>query len=82
MAGTVVNVGKEVKIFTPGDRVYYAGSIDRLGANSEFHLVDERIVGYMPKNLSFKNSAALPLTTITAYEAKGTRDFNEPPGRR
>src|SRR4029079_1347816 len=36
--------------------------------NSEFHLVDERIVGKKPKSLSFAQAAALPLTSITAWE--------------
>jgi NADPH:quinone reductase-like Zn-dependent oxidoreductase len=49
---------------------YYAGSISRpLGTNCEFHLVDERIVGRKPKSLSFEEAAAMPLTTITAWEA-------------
>ena len=57
----------EAKVFKPGDEVYYAGSIVRQGANSEFHLVDERIVGRKPKNLSIAEAAALPLT-ITVWE--------------
>ncbi|SAL43190.1 zinc-binding alcohol dehydrogenase family protein [Caballeronia telluris] len=68
-AGVVEAVGPEVSLFKPGDAVYYAGSITRQGANSEFHLVDERIVGAKPKSLDFTHAAALPLTTITAWEA-------------
>lgn len=68
-AGVVEAVGPEVKNFKVGDPVYYAGDITRPGANSEFHLVDERIVGHMPKTLSFEQAAALPLTSITAWEA-------------
>ena len=56
-------------LFSVGDEVYYAGDITRSGTNQEFHLVDERIVGRKPKSLSFAEAAALPLTTITAYEA-------------
>ncbi|MBE0619117.1 MAG: zinc-binding alcohol dehydrogenase family protein [Burkholderiales bacterium] len=67
-AGVVKAVGPEVTLFEPGDDVYYAGSIVRPGCNSEFHLVDERIVGRKPANLGFAESAALPLTTITAWE--------------
>jgi NADPH2:quinone reductase len=69
VAGTVVSVGTEVTLFKAGDTVYYAGSIVRAGANSEFHVVDERIVGHKPATLSFKEAAALPLTAITAWEA-------------
>ncbi|MEM7799287.1 MAG: alcohol dehydrogenase catalytic domain-containing protein, partial [Chloroflexota bacterium] len=67
-AGTVEAIGADVVNFKPGDAVYYAGSIDRPGTNSEYHLVDERIVGRKPSNLSDAEAAALPLTAITAWE--------------
>lgn len=67
-AGIVETVGAEVTLFRPGDVVFYAGSIARPGTNAEFHLVDERIVGHKPKMLSFAEAAALPLTSITAWE--------------
>jgi zinc-binding alcohol dehydrogenase family protein len=67
-AGVVDAVGPDVTLFKPGDEVFYAGSILRQGTNSEFHLVDERIVGLKPKTLSFTQAAALPLTSITAWE--------------
>lgn len=66
--GEVVETGPEVQGFAKGDAVYYAGSITRPGANSEFHLVDARIVGRKPASLTAAEAAALPLTTITAYE--------------
>jgi NADPH2:quinone reductase len=68
-AGVVVAVGPDAKLFKPGDEVFYAGAINRSGTNAEFHLVDERIVGRKPKSLDFAAAAALPLTSITAYEA-------------
>ncbi len=67
-AGVVRAVGDQVTLFKPGDRVMYAGSILRPGSNSELQLVDERIVGPMPATLDFAAAAALPLTTITAWE--------------
>ncbi|QBR01214.1 zinc-binding alcohol dehydrogenase family protein [Paraburkholderia pallida] len=67
-SGVVRAVGKDVTLFRPGERVWYAGSLVRPGTNSELHAVDERIVGHMPKTLSFAEAAALPLTTITAWE--------------
>lgn len=67
-AGVVDAVGAEVTLFRPGDEVFYAGSILRQGTNSELHLVDERLVGLKPKTLSFAQAAALPLTSITAWE--------------
>lgn len=67
-AGIVTGVGPEARLFKPGDQVFYAGAIDRSGTNAEFHLVDERIVGRKPVSLDFAAAAALPLTTITAWE--------------
>ncbi|RJF83139.1 zinc-binding alcohol dehydrogenase family protein [Azospirillum cavernae] len=67
-AGTVEAVGPDVTLFRPGDAVFYAGAIDRPGANSEHHVVDERIVGPKPKSLTAAEAAALPLTAITAWE--------------
>ncbi|RKH33610.1 zinc-binding alcohol dehydrogenase family protein [Corallococcus praedator] len=67
-AGVVEAVGADVKRFRPGDEVYYAGSIARPGTNSELHVVDARIVGRKPRSLSFAQAAALPLTSITAWE--------------
>lgn len=68
VAGVVEQVGDGVTLFKPGDEVYYAGSITRPGGNSQYHLVDERIVGRKPTRLSFEAAAALPLTTLTAWE--------------
>jgi NADPH:quinone reductase len=67
--GTVEAVGKQVTRFQPGDRVFYAGSLNRSGCNVEYQLVDERIVGPAPKNLSDAEAAAIPLTGLTAYES-------------
>ena len=66
--GRVVETGDAVTEFKRGDEVYYAGSIARPGTNSQFHLVDARIVGRKPKTLSDVEAAALPLTAITAWE--------------
>ncbi len=67
-AGTVAAVGPEARLFRPGDAVFYAGSLPRPGTNAEYHLVDERIVGRKPRTLGFAEAAALPLTSITAWE--------------
>ena len=68
-AGTVAAVGDKVSLFSVGDAVYYAGDVTRPGCNSEYHLVDERIVGRKPKSLDFAQAAAIPLTAITAWES-------------
>jgi len=67
-AGIVREVGSAVSLFRPGDEVYYAGSIARDGSYSEFQRVDQRIVGRKPHTLSAAQAAALPLTSITAWE--------------
>lgn len=66
--GEVVATGPDVTGFQAGDYVYYAGDLTRPGSNAEYQLVDERIVGHKPKSLSDADAAALPLTTITAWE--------------
>ncbi|MFS0555922.1 zinc-binding alcohol dehydrogenase family protein [Brevibacillus sp. 179-C9.3 HS] len=73
VAGIVEEAGPDCSLFRPGDEVFYAGSIARQGGNSEYHLVDERIVGRKPTSLNFAEAAALPLTSITAWEALFTR---------
>jgi len=67
-AGVVVAVGSNVTLFKPGEEVYYAGDVGRPGSYAEFQCVDERIVGRKPASLGFAEAAALPLTTITAWE--------------
>ncbi|SNT27874.1 zinc-binding alcohol dehydrogenase family protein [Asanoa hainanensis] len=67
-AGVVTAVGPAVTRFGVGDEVYYAGQIDRPGSNAQFQAVNENIVGHKPASLDFAEAAALPLTTITAWE--------------
>jgi zinc-binding alcohol dehydrogenase family protein len=67
-SGIVRAAGSDVTLFKTGDRVWYAGALQRPGANSELHVVDERIVGHMPAKASFAEAAAMPLTSITAWE--------------
>ena len=66
--GEVVASGETATRYKPGDRVYYAGDLNRQGSNAEYQLVDERLVGSKPRSLSAAEAAALPLTAITAWE--------------
>lgn len=66
--GTVEAVGKDTQLYRPGDKVFYAGAINRPGTYAEYHTVDERVVGRAPKTLSTSEAAALPLTSLTAWE--------------
>jgi NADPH2:quinone reductase len=81
-AGTVDAVGSDVSLFKPGDAVYYAGDVTRAGCDSEYHLVDERIVGRKPKSLDFAEAAAIPLTAITAWECYFDRMKIDPGGKQ
>jgi len=67
--GVIRARGPEAHLFGDGEEVFYAGAVNRPGSNAQFHLVDERIVGRKPKNLSVAEAAAMPLTSITAWEA-------------
>lgn len=80
-AGLVEAVGKDVTLFKPGDAVFYAGTKFRPGTNAEYHLVDERIVGKKPASLDFTAAAALPLTSLTAWELLFDR-LEVVPGKR
>ena len=80
-AGVVEAIGADVTLFKPGDAVFYAGDITRSGSNAEYQLVDERIVGHKPRSLDFARAAALPLTSITAWELMFDRMRLDPDGR-
>lgn len=67
-AGVVVETGSSVSGFKVGDEVFYAGEFTRLGSNAEYQVVDERLVGRKPSSIGFAEAAALPLTSITAWE--------------
>ncbi len=76
--GEVIALGEQATTYRPGDKVWYAGDITRPGANAEYHLVDERIVGKCPSSLSDAEAAAIPLTAITAWELLFDRlDFDQ-----
>ncbi|RMG55802.1 MAG: zinc-binding alcohol dehydrogenase family protein [Gammaproteobacteria bacterium] len=67
-AGEVDAVGEGVSGFRPGDRVWYAGAVNRPGCWQQLQRVDHRIVGHMPRTLDFAEAAAMPLTSLTAWE--------------
>lgn len=67
-AGVVRACGNGVTHFKVGDEVFYSGDLNRAGCYASSQLVDERLVALKPENLSFAEAAALPLTSLTAYE--------------
>ncbi len=78
--GVVDAVGSAVTRFRPGDVVFYAGDIGRPGSNAEFQLVDEAIVGHAPRRIEPAAAAALPLTSLTAWETLFDRLGLDPDG--
>ncbi len=66
--GIVEKTGESVTGFKAGDKVFYAGDITRPGCNSDYHLVDQRIAALAPEKLAPEDTAAMPLTSITAWE--------------
>ncbi len=66
--GVVEGLGADVRGFAEGDRVFYAGSLNRPGTNSELHVVDHRLAAHAPRSLDDAAAAAVPLTAITAWE--------------
>lgn len=79
-AGVVEAVGDAATMVKPGDEVWYAGDATRAGCQSELHLVDERIVALKPRSLDWARAAALPLTTLTVWEAIFDRMRVDPDG--
>jgi NADPH2:quinone reductase len=67
-AGIVEATGEDVSLFKPGDAVFYAGDITKQGCNAEYQVIDERIVGKMPQTSGVEAAAAMPLTSLTAWE--------------
>lgn len=68
-AGVVVAKGESAKIFNVGDEVFFTGDLRRNGSNAQYVALNETQVGPKPKNLSFEQAAAMPLTAVTAYES-------------
>jgi zinc-binding alcohol dehydrogenase family protein len=79
-AGVVEAVGDGVERFRVGDPVMFAGASQRLGCQAESVLVDARLAGRKPANVSFADAAALPLTGLTAWEALFERLGLDPGG--
>ncbi|UEX90631.1 zinc-binding alcohol dehydrogenase family protein [Staphylococcus ratti] len=67
-AGEIVEVGSQVTDFKVGDRVFYSGSNQQSGSNQTHQVVSAHYIAHAPESLSYEDAAALPLTSITAYE--------------
>ncbi|MDP2524495.1 zinc-dependent alcohol dehydrogenase family protein [Maribacter dokdonensis] len=69
-SGTVESVGDGVEGFKEGDEVYgcAGGLADLPGTLTEYIVADSNLVAHKPKDLTMRETAALPLVAITAYE--------------
>ena len=79
-AGVVEQVGRHVRGFQKGDRVYARLPIDKIGAFAEYVAVDETAIAAMPDGYDFTTAAAIPLTGLTAYQAI-TEELEAKPGQ-
>ncbi|EDK31688.1 zinc-binding alcohol dehydrogenase family protein (macronuclear) [Tetrahymena thermophila SB210] len=68
-SGVVVQTGSDCRLFKVGDQVIYSGDFTKLGSNSNYQIVDERLAGKKPQKLTHPEAAAIPLVALTAYEA-------------
>ncbi|MEP1209840.1 MAG: zinc-binding alcohol dehydrogenase family protein [Rhizobiaceae bacterium] len=66
--GIVEEMGESVSGFNLGDRVWYAGDANRPGSYASLQCVDHRIASLAPKSVTPERAAALPLTSLTAWE--------------
>ncbi|MCA9448679.1 MAG: zinc-binding dehydrogenase [Candidatus Omnitrophica bacterium] len=69
VSGVVEALGSAVTQFKKGDEVFASPNLYKNGSNAEYVAVDARSAAFKPKTLSHLESAALPLVTLTAYEA-------------
>jgi NADPH2:quinone reductase len=69
VSGVVREMGPAAQGFKIGDEVYASPSLIRGGANAEYVCVDARTAAPKPASLDHAHAAALPLISLTAWEA-------------
>lgn len=67
--GTVEQVGKNVKNFKAGERVYARNPIDNIGAFAEKVVINQAAIAKVPTYLTDQEAASIPLTALTAMQA-------------
>jgi NADPH2:quinone reductase len=74
VSGVIVEIGTGIKNFKVGDEVYYTPEIFKgQGSYAEYHVANESIIGFKPKNVSHLEAATFPLAAGTAWEMLYTR---------
>jgi NADPH:quinone reductase-like Zn-dependent oxidoreductase len=69
LVGIVEKVGKSVRKFQSGDRVYGRMELKRIGAFAEYAAIDQGAIARVPDYLSDEEAASVPLTALTAMQA-------------
>lgn len=69
ISGIVEKVGKNVKEFSIGDRVYAFLGLNRNGAYAEFVTIPESYAALIPSNLNVSQAGVVPVVGLTAYQA-------------
>lgn len=78
VSGRVVEVGRDVVAFQPGDEVYSSPTHSRDGTYAEYVAIDVSAVAHKPPSLTHQQAASLPLVALTAYEALVVRGHMQP----
>ncbi len=68
-AGEIASLGKNVGKWSIGDAVYARPDFSKNGAYAEYIVVSEDEIAAKPKTLNWQKSAAVPLVTLTAWQA-------------
>lgn len=76
--GTVEAIGREVKNFAPGDRIYTRLPREKMGSFAEYTVVDAKYAAMAPPSLSDTECASLPLVALTTIQALVDRAHAEP----
>ena len=69
VSGIVEEVGKSVKKFKVGDKVYSRPNESSLGTMAEYVVSNIEDTALMPANLNFDESASIPVVGLTTYQA-------------
>ena len=69
VSGIVEKIGKSIKGFKVGDKVFSRIDENLVGTMAEYVVSNEKDVALMPSNLSFNEAASIPLAGLTAYQS-------------
>lgn len=68
ISGTVTDVGELVEDFEAGDEVVGKAELKKRGGFSEYIVMEDKLLVNKPGNVTFEDAAAVPLTSLTAWQ--------------